>query len=113
MIQPRPDDIIEIDCRGTRVRTTRRIIAKGEGHPGLARRTLYRLFDPKCGEYLTPESDGSVKIDSHPALIQHLVSWLDCESKESTARLRNEFEKKYDINLISQWVNEFQNKYRT
>ena len=112
LIEPRPDDIIEIDCRGSRIRTIRKFLAKGKDHPGKLRELLSKLFDPECGEYLTPESDGSVKIDSHPALIQNLVTLLECESEERRDRVMAEFWEKYDREVGKQWEREFDNKYR-
>ena len=47
---PKPpglDDVIEIDCRGTRIRTTRRVLANGKDHVGKFE-TLSKMFDPDC-----------------------------------------------------------------
>ena len=111
MIQPRPDDILEIDCRGTRIRTTRRVIAKGKKSPIEEDFVFYRLFDPKCAEYLAPERDGSVKIDAHPTYIQCLIAGLDCDSEESRDRNWIEFEDKYDSKMANHWWYEFLEKY--
>ena len=69
------------------------------------------MFDPECKEYLTPESDGSVKIDSHPTLIQFLITAMECDSQEDRDRVFRELRKKYGIHMILQWINEFENKY--
>ena len=109
---PGLDDVIEIDCRGTRVCTMKRVLAKGKTYPVSYFKLFAKMFDLDCKEYLTPESDGSVKIDSHPALIQNLVSLLECESQERRDRVMAEFWEKYDGKVGKQWEREFDNKYR-
>ena len=108
---PGLDDNLEIDCRGTRVKTTRRVLEKYERDvPGSNYEVLAKLFDPECGEYLTPESDGSVKIDSHPDYIKALVAYLKCKSEKSKDRVWERFGKKYSDNMLFQWYSEFRKK---
>merc|ERR1712001_299144 len=87
-LKPKPpglDDELILNCQGTKLKTTRRVLAKGQDEINQYSNTgiLSRMFDPECEEYLTPESDGSFKIDFHPYYIEHMLNILQDESEDN------------------------------
>ena len=110
---PHPDDEIVIDARGTKIKTTRRVITKGKDvryAPNV--QTFSSLFDPQSPKLLQAEDDGSYKIDADPRYVEEwLLAECECESNKSHARVWREFDDKYGGNMIYQWEREFVNKY--
>ena len=109
---PHPDDEIVIDARGTKIKTTRRVITKGKDvryAPNV--QTFSSLFDPQSPKFLQAEYDGSYKIDADPRCVEWLLAVFEGESEESVKRVVREFCDKYGANMIDQWFNEFCNKY--
>ena len=87
VMQSSPDDLVEIDARGTRIKTVRRIITKGKDvryAPNV--QTFSSLFDPQSPKLLQAEDDGSYKIDAHPRCVELLLAVCECESDESQDR---------------------------
>ena len=113
VMQSSPDDLVEIDARGTRIKTTRRVITKGKDvryAPNV--QTFSSLFDPQSPKLLKAEYDGSYKIDADPRYVEEwLLALCECESNDSYSRVWNEFYDKYGRNML-QWADEFSNKYR-
>ena len=112
VMQSSPDDLVEIDARGTRIKTTRRVITKGKdcSYPNV--RIFSSLFDPQSPKLLQAEDDGSYKIDADPRYVECLLAWCECESFGSVNRVYEEFRDKYGANMMDQWYREFVNKYR-
>ena len=110
---PHPDDEIVIDARGTKIKTTRRVITKGKDvryAPNV--QTFSSLFDTQSQKLLQAEDDGSYKIDADPRYVEEwLLVQCECESAESVARVGIEFGDKYGRNIWEQWAREFLNKY--
>ena len=111
---PHPDDEIVIDARGTKIKTTRRVITKGKDvryAPNV--QTFSSLFDPQSPKLLQAEDDGSYKIDADPRFVEELLlAVCECESSESYLRVWGEFCDKYGGNMMGHWGGEFVNKYR-
>ena len=101
------DEEIVIDARGTRIKTTREIIAKGRGHP-LDVATFSSLFDPLTSKFLQAEDDGSYKIDVNPTYVEHLVAL--CENSDEELWRWRDFDKEHK-NLIHQGRKELHNNY--
>jgi len=111
VIQPRPDDILNMDCRGTRITTTRRILIKGLNLVGTHHETLSKMFDPDSCYYIKPEADGSVKIDCEPSYVEYLVACLRSESLESVERVGDWFDNKFGANTVNLWADQFDYRY--
>ena len=99
----KPDAEIVIDARGTRITTTRKIIAKGKG-----RSNFPKLFDLDSPKFL--KADGSYKIDLDHRYVEFLVA--ECQSDGSSCmRVCYEFNDKYGKIKMSEWLQEFMSKY--
>ena len=107
VMQSSPDDLVEIDARGTRIRTTRRVITKGKDNTYFGAQVFSSLFDPQSPKLLQAEDDGSYKIDADPRFVEYLLAHCECESD----RVWREFCGKYGGNMMHQWYREFRNKY--
>ena len=111
VMQSSPDDLVEIDARGTRIRTTRRVITKGKDNTYFGAQVFSSLFDPQSPKLLQAEDDGSYKIDADQRYVECLLALCECESDESKNRVFIEFCDKYGGNMMDQWGEEFRNKY--
>ena len=109
--QPTPDDEIIIDARGTKIKTTRRVITKGKDCRFPAVQLFSSLFDPQSPKLLKAEDDGSYKIDADPRYVEWLLTVCECVSEETAVRVLREFYDKYGWNMMDQWIREFLNKY--
>ena len=110
--QPTPDDEIIIDARGTKIKTTRRVITKGKDCRFPAVQLFSSLFDPQSPKLLKAEDDGSYKIDADPRYVEEwLLAMCECESVESEDRVYGGFCNKYGVDMMDQWHGEFENKY--
>ena len=110
--QPTPNDDIVIDARGTKFNTTRKVIAKSQNCQDHYIKSFISLFDPQSPKLLKCEDDGCYKIDSDHRYIEWLLSACQCESYESYTREWAEFCDKYGENMMWQWYEEFENRYR-
>ena len=99
VMQSSPDDLVEIDARGTRIRTMRRVITKGKDCRWFpVARIFSSLFDPQSPKLLQAEDDGSYKIDADPRYVEEwLLALCECESNDSYSRVWNEFYDKYGL----------------
>ena len=95
--KPSPDDEIVIDARGTKVKTTRKVITKGKDcRWSHTVPTFCSLFDPQSPKLLQAEDDGSYKIDADPRYVEELLLALcECKSEESARRVLRDFHDKY------------------
>ena len=108
----KPDAEIVIDARGTKIRTTRKVITKGKDCRWLTEvETFSSLFDPQSPKLLQAEDDGSYKIDADPRYVEWLLTVCECVSEETAVRVLREFYDKYGWNMMDQWIREFLNKY--
>ena len=108
---PHPDDEIVIDARGTKIKTTRRVINKGKDNTWDHVETFFSLIDPQSPKFLQAEDDGSYKIDADPRYVEWLLTVCECVSEETAVRVLREFYDKYGWNMMDQWEDEFVNKY--
>ena len=108
---PHPDDHIVIDARGMKIKSIRRIIAKGQYNGDRCSKEFSSLFDPQSSKFVNPEEDGTYKIDLGPGFVECLLAQCECDSVESKQRVWREFHDKYGVDMMNQWGNEFINKY--
>ena len=111
VMQSSPDDLVEIDARGTRIKTKRRVITKGKDSYYREPRIFSSLFDPQSKKLLKAEDDGSYKIDADSRFVEWMLAVCESESDESYWRVWGEFGDKYGGNMMIQWHREFDNKY--
>ena len=112
VMQSSPDDLVEIDAKGTRIKTTRRVITKGMDHILAEVKTFSSLFDPQSPQLLQAEHDGSYKIDADPRIVEFLLASCECESdEESVYRVFCKFDYRYGKDMMEHWGAEFSNKY--
>ena len=105
-LRPKPDDVLMINCRGTVVRTTRRVVQWGRENPESFDYYLAEMIDPASEKYIQPESDGSIKLDIHHGFIKWLLT--DVEDDEGGF---HDFCVKYGTNNMNQSRIKFQNEF--
>ena len=105
VMEAKPNDVVVIDASGTRVKTTRKIISKGQD----CNMVFFRLFDPHSPKFIQTEDDGSYKIDLDPRYVQYWLARAKCDPFQS--QVRHELRFIYDKDMMAQWELEFKNKY--
>ena len=72
-----------IDCEGTRIITTRRVLSKGKDYPGSFEEVLAGMIDPESKHYRTLETDGSLKIlFPSPDQLMKMINFLLKDKEE-------------------------------
>jgi len=126
---PRPDDELIINCRGTRFRTTRETLTKYKfvtnrdpNNSWDIGEKFIEMFDGRSDRRILPERDGTYFLDLDPRFLSEYVIPLiqiDPENDEihsadqmyEEEKVIKNFEEKYGMDFKFEWGNEFAMNY--
>ena len=72
-----------IDCEGTRIITTRRVLSKGKDYPGSFEEILAGMIDPESKHYRTLETESLKILFPSPDQLMKMINFLKKEKEEN------------------------------